>query len=107
MHSVALSLSIPRGQAYKVTSPRMTGSVFTTQSSRVANFFLGHSTLCTTEENVLAWFGEPYKRGNADGLPTLQWSYGRVDSSGSELSTERTKWCTLRLIQLQRVSRLN
>lgn len=38
----------------------------------------------TTEANLLAWFGEPYKRGNADGFPTLQWSYAWMGMSGSE-----------------------
>jgi hypothetical protein len=37
----------------------------------------------TTEENLVAWFGEPYKRGNVDGLPTLQWLYVKAGSGGS------------------------
>jgi hypothetical protein len=38
----------------------------------------------TTEENLRAWFGEPYKRGNTDGLPTLQWAYAHTGTSGTE-----------------------
>jgi hypothetical protein len=39
MHPVALSLSIPRGQAFEVTSRSTTGSVSSMQPSRVAYFF--------------------------------------------------------------------
>ena len=41
----------------------------------------------TTEENLLAWFGEPYQRGNTDGLPTLQWSYWWGGMSGSHFQS--------------------
>jgi hypothetical protein len=41
----------------------------------------------TTEENLLAWFGEPTKRGNTDGLPMLQWSYSSVGTSWSEFQS--------------------
>jgi hypothetical protein len=38
----------------------------------------------TTEENLVAWFGQPIRRGNADGLPTLRWSYVSSANAGSE-----------------------
>jgi hypothetical protein len=42
----------------------------------------------TTEENLIAWFGEPYRRGNENGFPTLQWEYAyskaRVGRSEAE-----------------------
>ncbi len=37
----------------------------------------------TSVDELLAWFGEPYERGVADGLPTLQWLY---------MSRESSKW---------------
>lgn len=36
----------------------------------------------TTESDLLSWFGEPYQRGNADGLPTLHWLYTSNGPSG-------------------------
>jgi|ERR1700678_1464097 hypothetical protein len=36
----------------------------------------------TTEGELLAWFGEPYERGNADGLPTLHWLHSSNGPSG-------------------------
>jgi len=32
----------------------------------------------TTERMLLTWFGEPYKQGNENGLPTLEWQYMRM-----------------------------
>ena len=32
-------------------------------------------TCVTTEGSLLAWFGPPYRRGNDNGFPTLEWSY--------------------------------
>src|SRR5579863_6238246 len=41
----------------------------------------------TTEENLRAWFGEPFRRGNVDGLPVLQWAY-YVRPAGSESKSD-------------------
>jgi hypothetical protein len=38
----------------------------------------------TTEADLLAWFGEPYQRGNQSGFPTMQWAYMHVGVGGNE-----------------------
>ena len=37
----------------------------------------------TSEEDLLKWFGEPERRGNQSGFPTMGWSYSSVTVIGT------------------------
>jgi hypothetical protein len=41
-------------------------------------------TCKTSEQDLLAWFGEPYQRGNQSGFPTMIWSYASAGVGGGE-----------------------
>ncbi len=38
----------------------------------------------TSEADLLAWFGEPYQRGNQSGFPTMNWQHASAGGGGSE-----------------------
>jgi hypothetical protein len=38
----------------------------------------------TTERDLLAWFGEPYERGNENGFPSLLWGYAHATITSSD-----------------------
>jgi hypothetical protein len=42
----------------------------------------------TTDESLLAWFGEPYRVGNENGLETLQWFYLHVKAKFGSSESE-------------------
>jgi hypothetical protein len=43
----------------------------------------------TTEQELLAWFGEPTQRGNQNGLPTMHWVYSQKDTGITSVKWER------------------
>jgi len=45
----------------------------------------------TTDDDLVGWFGEPFRFGNQNGLPTMQWEYMYLKAtSGSKASESQS-----------------